>query len=137
MIENNNTNDLELIPNWFFALNDFWFAVSLLKIALWGELGGRQILYETLRWWKVFISIGGAAPWRARPCLFCENIVVLDDGRGPNHAAVVARSPKPLAELKAVAVKPELPAVHLRRELHTGVVPGCDLQHVVLGIKIL
>ena len=34
MIENNNTNDLELIPNWFFALNDFWFAVSLLKIAL-------------------------------------------------------------------------------------------------------
>ena len=57
MIKNNNTNKLELILNCFYAPDNFWFAVSLLKIALWGELGGRKILYGTLGRRKITIAI--------------------------------------------------------------------------------
>ena len=79
MMMNNNRNELDLILNYLFVPDAFWFAVILLKIALWGELGGRKILCGKLGRQKIVSFISGAVPWTARPCLCCRNIIVLGD----------------------------------------------------------
>ena len=107
MIENNNTNDLELIPNWFFALNDFWFAVSLLKIALWGELGGRQILCGKLGRRQIAISVSMSSSMNAV-------VIVLEASKSglatsPLRSDLLGRSPAPPRSLMPPQTKPTSP----------------------------